>query len=83
MTDEQDVHSHSHQEMNRFYKMLPIWVGLLAVLLTLSSLWTGLLLDDYQMLVKARGGYETAPTLTALPIDLFLFLDGNPHLSLS
>jgi len=60
-------------------RRLPLWAGLLAVLVTLSALGAGLTLDDYGMLLTVRGGSRIYEYLSLSPLDLFRFFDGNPE----
>ena len=57
---------------------LPIVVALLAVGLTLPSLWNGLNLDDYYHRLVLLGDTRFSPSSTS-PLNLFCFYDGNPE----
>lgn len=56
---------------------LPLWAGLLAVLLTLPALNGGLLLDDHGILLAVRGDSEILEHMNLSPLDLFRFMDGD------
>jgi hypothetical protein len=53
---------------------LPFILGLLAILLTLPSLWVGLQFDDYLL----EQSVFRAPDLNSVIHDLFIFMDGDP-----
>ena len=57
---------------------LPIVVALLAIGLTLPSLWNGLNLDDYYHRLVLLGDTRFSPSSTS-PLNLFCFYDGNPE----
>lgn len=56
---------------------LPFWIGVIAVLLTLSSLSVGWLLDDYQHRLILTKGTDATGQLLKSEFDLFNFLDGD------
>jgi hypothetical protein len=58
---------------------LPLWAGLLAVVLTLPALKAGLFMDDYGMLLTVRGDSEIYSYTAMSPMDLFSFFDGQPE----
>jgi hypothetical protein len=63
------------------HRYLPLWAAMFAIVLTLPSLRVGLLLDDHLHRAMLPGGprYEgLAPVL----MNLFCFLDGDPHRTL-
>ena len=57
---------------------LPIVVALLAIGLTLPSLWNGLNLDDYYHRLVLLGDTRFSPSSTS-PLNLFCFYDGDPE----
>jgi hypothetical protein len=56
-----------------------LWAGLLAIVLTLSSLWGGFVADDYGILLTLRGNSRVYEHLQLTPLDLFRFFDGDPE----
>ena len=56
---------------------LPVIVALLAVGLTLPSVWNGLNLDDYYHRLILLGDNRLSPS-SASPLNLFCFYDGDP-----
>jgi len=56
---------------------LPYVLALLAMLLAIPSLWTGLVLDDFYMKAVVRGGTPLGETSKPL-LHLYTYLDGNP-----
>lgn len=60
------------------HRRLPLWLALLAALLTLPSLGVGLFLDDYQHKLVMQDSDSPLRALSAR-WDLFRFLDGDPR----
>jgi hypothetical protein len=60
---------------NRFF---PLYVAILAVILTLPSLKAGLIGDDYHHKLLMSGSKSIVKLLDS-PIDMFRFFDGNPE----
>jgi hypothetical protein len=57
---------------------VPVIVALLAVGLTLPSMWNGLNLDDYYHRLILLGDNRFSPS-SASPLNLFCFYDGDPE----
>ena len=60
------------------HRRLPIALAILALLLTLPSLWTGLIADDYYHRIRLLG-WSKFPELSRSPLELFTFADGDPE----
>jgi len=62
-------------------RYLPLWVTILAVILTLPSLGGGLVVDDYHHKLLMQGSKSPIRLLDS-PLDMFSFFDGDPqHIS--
>jgi hypothetical protein len=59
------------------HRRLPVIAALLAVVLTLISVWNGLNLDDYYHRLIMLGDTRFSPS-SASPFNLFCFYDGDP-----
>jgi hypothetical protein len=57
---------------------LPIYAAIVAIILTLPSLNTGLMGDDYHHKLLMQGSDSTAKLLNS-PLDMFRFMDGDPE----
>ncbi|MHC4623653.1 MAG: hypothetical protein ACYS4W_07090 [Planctomycetota bacterium] len=57
-------------------RYMPVWAGLLGILLTLPSLGTGLLLDDYHHKLLMMDSESVVRVLES-PVDMFRFFDGD------
>jgi hypothetical protein len=55
-----------------------VWVAAVGVALTLPSLWAGLYLDDYVLWATAAGA-AALRDLFPDPLNVFAFIDGDPH----
>jgi hypothetical protein len=59
-------------------RLFPLYVAILAVILTLPSLKAGLIVDDYHHKLLMSGSKSVIKLLDS-PIDMFRFFDGNPE----
>jgi hypothetical protein len=59
-------------------RYMPVWVGILGIVLTLPSLGVGLLVDDYHHKLLMSGSDSIAKLLDS-QLDMFRFFDGDPE----
>ena len=60
------------------HRYFPFFVALSGILLTLPSLWAGLVVDDYHAKLLMQGS-ESPVGLLKSPLDMFRFFDGGPE----
>ena len=58
-------------------RRLPFLLAILAILLTLPSLWAGFAADDYYHRIRLLGS-SALPGISRSPLKLFTFADGDP-----
>jgi hypothetical protein len=76
--DQKDSGPRSFIRTTLTHRFFPFYVALLAVILTLSSLNAGLLVDDYHHKLLMTGSDSPIRILDS-PIDMFNFFNGDPE----